>query len=114
VEHWSTVVATFLEPGKTADGQPFRGPIFEGIREDPNPFAEGGQQLDADEYIAVMRSKVGRVARVFASRLVQEMQGHLHRLQQRYRAVGSDVDHIDANQREQYAMYRAKLDRLRQ
>ncbi|MFM7293112.1 MAG: hypothetical protein ACKO6B_18035 [Planctomycetia bacterium] len=113
VEHWATVAASFLEPGKTADGQPFRGPIFDGIREDSNPVAEGGQQMGADDYLAVMRSKVGRVARVFVSRLVHEMQGHLHRLQQRYRAVGSDIDHIDADQREQYARYRTALDRLR-
>jgi hypothetical protein len=60
-----------------------------------------------------MRSKAGRVARVFASRLVHEIQMHLHRLQQRYRAVGSEIDHIDADQRERYAKYRTELDRLR-
>jgi hypothetical protein len=113
VEHWSTVAASFLDLGKTADGQPFRGPIFDGIREDSNPVTEGGQQMGADDYLAVMRSKVGRVSRVFVSRLVHEMQGHIHRLQQRYRAVGSEIDHIDADQRERYARYRTALDRLR-
>ena len=113
VEHWSTVAASFLDLGKTADGQPFRGPIFDGIREDSNPVTEGGQQMGADDYLAVMRSKVGRVSRVFVSRLVHEMQGHIHRLQQRYRAVGSEINHIDADQRERYARYRTALDRLR-
>jgi hypothetical protein len=113
IEHWSTVSATYLDLGKTADGQPFRGPIFDAIREDPNPVTAGGQQLAADDYLAVMRSKAGRVARVFASRLVHEIQVHLHRLQQRYRAVGSEIDHIDADQRERYAKYRTELDRLR-
>lgn len=113
VEHWSTVAASFLDLGKTADGQQFRGPIFDGIREDSSPVTEGGQQMGADDYLAVMRSKVGRVSRVFVSRLVHEMQGHIHRLQQRYRAVGSEIDHIDADQRERYARYRTALDRLR-
>jgi hypothetical protein len=113
VEHWSTVVATFLEPGKGADGQPFREPIFDGIRDDPNPVTEGGQQMGGEDYLAVMRFKVGRVGRVYASRLVHEIQGHIHRLQQRYRAVGSEIDHIDADQRERYARYRAELERLR-
>ena len=113
VEHWTTVAASFLDDGKMADGQPFRGPIFDGFREDSNPVTESGQQMDADDYLAVMRSKVGRVARVFVSRLVHEMQGHIHRLQQRYRAVGSEIDHIDADQRERYARYRTALDRLR-
>ena len=113
VEHWSTVAASFLDLGKTANGQQFRGPIFDGIREDSSPVTEGGQQMGAEDYLAVMRSKVGRVSRVFVSRLVHEMQGHIHRLQQRYRAVGSEIDHIDADQRERYARYRTALDRLR-
>jgi hypothetical protein len=113
VEHWTAVVASCLNQGKNADGQPFLAPIFDGIREDPNPVTAGGSQMGADDYVTVMQSKVGRVARVFASRLVHEMQRHLHYLQQRYRAIGSECDHIDADQRERYAKYRTALDRLR-
>ncbi len=113
LDHWSTVGAKFLEQGKTADDEPFRLPIFDGIRQDPNPVAAGGQEMTGGDYLTVMRCKAGRVARVFASRLVHEIQGHLRRLQQRYRAVGSEIDHIDADQRERYAKYRAELERLR-
>jgi hypothetical protein len=113
IQHWSTVVETFLEPGRSFDEGEFRGPILAGIRDDPNPVPEGGATLGAADYFAVMRAKSGRVARVFASRLVLEIQGHLARLRQRYRAVGSEIDHVDAKQRERYATYRAELDQLR-
>jgi hypothetical protein len=60
-----------------------------------------------------MRAKAGRVARIYASRLVLEMQRHLLGLQRRYRAVATEMDRLDAQKREQYAKYRAELDRLR-
>jgi hypothetical protein len=50
---------------------------------------------------------------VFVSRLVSEIQGHLHRLQGRYRALGSEMENIDQDKRERYARYRAELERLR-
>jgi hypothetical protein len=60
-----------------------------------------------------MRLKAARVARVYGSRPVHEIQSHLQRLQSRYRALGTEIEHIDANQRQLYAKYRADLERLR-
>lgn len=113
LEHWSNVVANHLADGRTVEGQEFRAPILACIRDDPAPVAEGGQQLAAADYLAVMRAKAGRVARIYASRLVLEMQRHLLGLQRRYRAVATEMDRLDAQKREQYAKYRAELDRLR-
>jgi hypothetical protein len=113
LEHWAEADSKFLQLGKTTDERDFRGPIFDGIRNDPSPVAEGGQQPGADDYLAVMRAKIGRVARVFTSRLVREIQEHLHRLQQRYRAVGSEIDRLDTQERDRYARYRSDLARLR-
>lgn len=113
LEHWAEVDGSFLQLGKTIDGRDFRGPIFDGIRNDPSPVPEGGQQPGSEDYLAVMRAKIGRVARVFTSRLVREIQEHLHRLQQRYRAVGSEIDRLDAQERDRYAKFRADLERLR-
>lgn len=113
LEHWAAAVEQCLSLGKTATGQEFRGPVFRGIRDDPNPLDGGGQNMTGDDYLVVMRAKVGRAARVFVSRLVSEIQGHLHRLQGRYRALGSEMENIDQDKRERYARYRAELERLR-
>ena len=102
-----------LANGKTADGRDFRGPVFQGFRDDPNPLEKGGQNMTGEDYLVVMRTKVGRVARVFVSRLVSEIQSHLHRLQSQYRALGSEIDHIDQDKRERYSRYRNELERLR-
>lgn len=113
LEHWATAVASYLELGKTFDGRNFRGPIFGGFRDDPSPLANGGHNMSATDYPQVMRLKAARVARVYGSRLVHEIQSHLHRLQGRYRALGIEIDHIDADQRQLYAKYRNDLERLR-
>lgn len=113
LEYWGKAIEKFLSQGRTAEGSEFCGPIFRGIQEDPSPLADGGQDLTGDDYLAVMHAKAGRAARVFVSRLVHEIQQHLHRLQSRYRALGSEVDHIDRDKRERYARYRDELERLR-
>jgi GTP-binding protein EngB required for normal cell division len=113
LEFWKGVVEKHISLGQTADGGEFRGPILRGISDDPSPVADGGKDMTADDYLTVMRAKVARTARVFVSRLVREIQGHLHRLQGRYRALGTEVDHIDRDKRERYAFYRAALDSLR-
>jgi len=113
LEHWATSVAQFLEAGKTLEGRDFRGPIFAGFRDDPSPLVNGGHNMSAAEYPQVMRLKAARVARVYGSRLVHEIQSHLQRLQGRYRALGTEIGHIDANQRQLYAKYRADLERQR-
>ena len=100
-------------PGRTADGAEFRTPIFRGMCDDPNPLEGGGQNMSGEDYLVVMRAKVARLARVFVSRLVHEVQLHLHRLQSRYRALGSEIGHIDQEKRERYSRYREELDRLR-
>jgi len=113
LEHWAAAVEQCLAMGKTSTGQEFRGPVFRGLRDDPSPLDGGGQNMSGDDYLVVMRAKVGRAARVFVSRLVSEIQGHLHRLQGRYRALGSEMENIDQDKRERYARYRAELERLR-
>jgi hypothetical protein len=112
LEHWKAA-AEFLEAGKTADGREFREPVFQGFQDDPNPLDGGGQNMSGEDYLIVMRAKVGRVARVFVSRLISEIQSHLHRLQSRYRALGSEIEHIDQDKRERYTRYRSELERLR-
>lgn len=112
LEHWAGG-AKCLGRGETCDGCNFRKPIFMGFREDPSPFADGGLSMAAADYHRVMASKAARVARVYGSRLVHEIQSHLLLLQARYRAVATEIDHIDRDRREQYAKYRADLERLR-
>lgn len=113
LEHWKAAVERYLVVGKTADGRDFLEPIFQGLRNDPNPLEKGGQNMTSDDYLVVMRAKIGRVARVFTSRMIKEIQGHLHRLQSRYRALGSEIEHIDQDKRERYSRYRNELERLR-
>jgi len=113
LEHWAAAVEQCLSLGKTTTGREFRAPVFHGIRDDPNPLDGGGQNMTRDDYVVVMRAKAGRAARVFVSRLVSEIQTHLHRLQSRYRALGSEMENIDKDKRERYARYRAELERLR-
>lgn len=113
LEHWATCVASHIDLGRTFDGRDFRGPIFAGFNDDPTPLADRGQNMSAADYPVVMRFKAARVARVYGSRLVHEIQSHLRRLQGRYRAVGTEITHIDSGHRERYAKFRADLDRLR-
>ncbi len=113
LDYWRTATEQYLSPGRTADGAEFRTPIFRGMCDDPNPLEGGGQNMSGEDYLVVMRAKVARLARVFVSRLVHEVQLHLHRLQSRYRALGSEIGHIDQEKRERYSRYREELDRLR-
>ncbi len=112
LEHWADATKC-LDRGRTVDDRDFRGPIFSSFVEDPSPLADGCQNMSPAEFPIVMRFKAARVARVYGSRLVQEIQSHLQRLRSRYRAVGTEAERVDAGQRERYAKYRSELERLR-
>lgn len=113
LEHWAAAVTKCIDLGRTSDGRDFRGPIFTSFRDDPSPLGDAGHGMTVADYPLVMRSKAARVARVYGSRLVGEIQAHLARLQQRYRALGTEIERIDSGQRELYAKFRADLEPLR-
>jgi hypothetical protein len=112
--HWDRVDEEFLQPGRAAGRVEFRLLIFGGIESDPSPF-EGNerQSLPAGEYVDVMRRKIRRVSQTYGTRLVEEIRGHLGRLADRYRAVGSEGDRVDPGAKAQYAEFRARLATLR-
>jgi len=111
-EYWTGRSDDKLTQGKTSAGEDFRDRILGGISTDPDLFAAGEEGLAPEVYRAIMLGKAGRVARVYASRLVYEIQDHLRQLQDTYRKVGSDIDLVDGRLQAQYAELSRELDRV--
>jgi rubrerythrin len=121
LEHWGVSTSDYLEPGKTVGtnghsgpSSEFRSAIFGGIDADPSPFAnDGTTTLSIEDYVEIMKHKIGRTTHVFGSRLVHEIQEHLEWLARRYRAVAAEGDRVDDNARASYAQFRSRLIALR-
>ena len=120
LEFWATQAEEFIEKGQTCDGpgqspgREFRQSIFGMLESDGGPFdSRDGTQLSEEDYRTVMQQKMARVSRIYGSRLAREVHDHLMRLADRYRAVGADVDNVDAGARASYAEYRARLRALK-
>jgi hypothetical protein len=112
-DHWAETVENFLLAGKTtgrtdADGHrpesiEFRDAIFSGLASDSPPFDSAGEtHLPVAEYLAIMKSKIGRLSQMYGSRLIEEIKGHLDWLADRYRRVGNDVDRVDSAANDAY------------
>ena len=75
-----------------------------------SPFDPAGEtHLAVAEYLEIMRRKVSRLAQTYGTRLIEEIQGHLDWLADRYRRVGNDVDRVDSAAKH---VYRTLCDRL--
>ena len=120
LEHWAATTETYLLAGKTSgrsDGQgkaktsrDFCQAIFAGLENDVSPFDPAGEtHLAVAEYLEIMRRKVSRLAQTYGTRLIEEIQGHLDWLADRYRRVGNDVDRVDSAAKH---VYRTLCDRL--
>ena len=120
LEFWATQAEEFIERGQTCEGpgqspgREFRQSIFGMLESDGGPFdSHDGTQLSEKDYRTVMQQKMARVSRIYGSRLAREVHDHLMRLADRYRAVGADVENVDAGARASYAEYRARLRALK-
>jgi len=114
LQHWGTVTADYLEPGRAPGKVEFRQSVFAAIETDPSPFEAGGHQpLSPIDYLDVMRRKVRRVSQIYGSRLIGEVRGHIERLATRYREVGNDADRVDSGAKALYGQFRQRLGALR-
>lgn len=114
LEHWGTVTADYLEPGRTPGRGEFRQAVFAGIETDPNPFEAGGHDpMSPADYQDVMRRKLRRVSQIYGTCLVTEVRRHIESLASRYRAVGNDADRVDSGAKALYADFRQRLTALR-
>lgn len=120
VEFWAGAAENYILAGRTSDRpdtdgrrsapRDFRQEAFGGIEQDPSPFdAAGGAVLTVVDYLLIMRRKLDRVAHVYGTRLVSEIQAHIDWLADRYRRIGNEVDRTDSADKEKY---RAFCDRL--
>jgi hypothetical protein len=119
-DHWAATTENYLLAGKTSDrpdaegraakAREFRDAIFGGLEIDPSPFdAAGETPLSVAEYLDIMKVKISRLAHIYGTRLIEEIQGHLDWLADRYRRVGNDVDRVDSTAKD---AYRTLCDRL--
>lgn len=125
LDYWATASENFLLAGKTS-GRPdaegraspsreFLQTIFSGLETDPNPLAAShGTRLETPDYLATMRWKVGRLAHIYGTRLITEIQEHLDWLADRYRRVGNEVDPIDSAAKDLYRRFCERLSALEQ
>jgi hypothetical protein len=120
IDFWSGTAENYILAGQTsdrpdADGRrspprEFRRETFGGIEQDPSPFdAANGTVLTVADYLLIMRRKLDRVAHIYGTRLVTEIQTHIDWLADRYRRIGNEVDRTDSADKDKYREFCDRL-----